>query len=139
MNCALCSGYLALKHDVKSRGIRMPYCAGCRPRNKQCSFLKKRCGLLRNSQVRFCFECADYPCTNLVHLNRRYQTFFRMSMLDNLDYIQRNGMNAFLNREAEKWKCPDCGDIISCHNGTCFHCHLDNLKNKRGKYRWEDD
>ena len=26
MNCAVCSGYLALKHDVKSKGVKMPYC-----------------------------------------------------------------------------------------------------------------
>lgn len=30
MNCALCSEYLALKYDVKSKGIRIPYCEGCR-------------------------------------------------------------------------------------------------------------
>ncbi|MGA3288914.1 MAG: DUF3795 domain-containing protein [Candidatus Bathyarchaeia archaeon] len=42
MNCALCSGYLALKNDVKSKGVRMSYCTSCRPRNKNCSFLKKK-------------------------------------------------------------------------------------------------
>ncbi len=56
MNCALCSGYLALKHDVKSQGVGMPYCAGCRPRGKNCAFLKKRCELLGQGQVQYCYQ-----------------------------------------------------------------------------------
>jgi hypothetical protein len=35
MNCAICSGYLVYEHDVKSKRIRMPYCSGCRLRNKK--------------------------------------------------------------------------------------------------------
>ncbi|MFC1995459.1 DUF3795 domain-containing protein [Chloroflexota bacterium] len=41
MNCGICSGYLASKYDIKSKGIKMPYCIGCRPRDKKCAFLKK--------------------------------------------------------------------------------------------------
>jgi hypothetical protein len=29
------SAHLAMKHDVKARGVRMPYCEGCRPRDKK--------------------------------------------------------------------------------------------------------
>jgi len=50
MNCAVCSGYLAFKNDVKRKGIRMPYCLGCRPRNKNCAFLKKHCSKLSNGE-----------------------------------------------------------------------------------------
>jgi hypothetical protein len=70
MNCAVCSGYLALKHDVKSKGIRMPYCQGCRPRDKKCAFLKKRCELLLDNKVRFCYECNDFPCERLRRITR---------------------------------------------------------------------
>lgn len=68
MNCALCSGYLALQYDVKSKGIRMPYCKGDRPRDKKCAFLKKKCELLLNKRVEFCFECPDFPCEPLTRL-----------------------------------------------------------------------
>jgi hypothetical protein len=140
MNCALCSSYLALKHDLKKQGIHRSYCAGCRPEKRQCAILKKRCGLLSDDRVRFCYQCPDYPCANLAHLDKRYRTFYRMSMLDNLDHIRTEGLEAFLIREAEKWKCPNCGGTICCHNGLCFNCRLDDLKNKKKKrYRWEDD
>ncbi len=39
MDCAVCSSYLALKNDVRAKGVRMAYCKGCRPRDKKCSFL----------------------------------------------------------------------------------------------------
>ena len=96
MNCSICSGYLALKNDVKSKGVRMPYCAGCRPRNKQCAFLKKRCEALLNGQVKYCFECNRYPCERLRHIDKRYfLSRFRMSMIENLEYIKEHGMEKF--------------------------------------------
>jgi hypothetical protein len=78
MNCALCSGYLALRHEITRQGSRMPYCEGCRPRDKKCAFLKKRRELLRN-KVQFCFECQDVPCERLIKIDTRYPAFFRMS------------------------------------------------------------
>ncbi|MHB8104356.1 MAG: DUF3795 domain-containing protein, partial [Dehalococcoidales bacterium] len=46
MNCGLCSAYLAMKNDLKKLGIQRSYCAGCRPRGKNCAFMKKNCELL---------------------------------------------------------------------------------------------
>lgn len=138
MNCGICSGYLALKNDVRSKGVRMPYCAGCRPRGKQCAFLKKRCNLLISGQIQYCYECDDFPCRNLQHIDKRYRTSFRMSMIENLEDIRENGIEAFLKREEEKWRCPECGAVICCHNGICFSCGLEKLREKKNLYRWED-
>ena len=139
MNCAICSGYLALEHDVKSKGIRMAYCSGCRPRDKKCTFLKKSCNLLLSGQVQYCYECQDYPCERLHHIDKRYKALYRMSMIENLEYIKKNGISQFLEKEEEKWKCPECGATVCCHNGICFSCGLSKLKNKTKLYRWEDD
>jgi hypothetical protein len=139
MNCAICSGYLAMKNDLKSTGIMKTYCAGCRPRGKNCAFLKKKCDLLANGRVQYCYECEEFPCRRLRDLDKRYRTFYRMSMIENLEYIRDNGIEKFLEKEAEKWKCPECGGVICCHNGICFSCGLEKLKNKKNKYRWTDD
>ena len=137
MNCGVCSGYLAFKNDLKSKGIRMPYCAGCRPRGKNCAFLKKRCELLMNGRVQYCHECTEFPCRNLQHIDKRYRTKYRMSMIENLEYIKENGIKLFLEKEAEKWRCPEFGDVICCHNGICFNCGQEKLKNKKELYRWD--
>jgi len=139
MNCGICSGYLALRNDVKSKGVSMSYCAGCRPRGKQCAFLKKRCVKLINGKVQYCYECDEFPCHSLEHIDNRYRALFKMSMVENLKYIKENGIAKLLEREEEKWQCPDCGGVICCHNGICFSCGLEKLKNKKKKYRWTDD
>ena len=136
MNCNVCAGYLASKHDVKAHGIRMMYCIGCRPRNKNCAFLKRDCKQLRTGEVEFCYECDDFPCERLSALDRRYRENFRMSEIGNLEYIRDHGMDEFLRAEEEKWRCPKCGGTKSCHNGLCFECDLEELKGRKKKYRW---
>jgi hypothetical protein len=138
MNCGICSGYLASTHDIKKLGVRMSYCAGCRPRDKHFSFLKKRCRPLTENRVNFCYECPDVPCDRLKTIDKRYRERYRMSMLDNLAFIKDHGIDAFLKKEEEKWQCPYCSGTICCHNGICFDCGIDRLKAKTELYRWEE-
>ncbi len=138
MNCGVCAGYLARKYDLKKQGLGTGYCAGCLPRGKNCAFMKKSCALLGEGRVRFCFQCQDFPCRRLKTLDKRYRTFYRMSMIENLKYIQEHGIVNFLEKEADKWRCPECGGTISCHNGICYDCSLDKLRQKKHKYRWEE-
>ena len=139
MNCGICSNYLAMQSDVRNKGIKMTYCSGCRPREKNCSFIKKRCDLLQSRKIMYCYQCDDFPCSLLQKLDDSYSSLYRMSMIGNLEYIEKNGIQEFLRTEEEKWKCPQCGGMISCHNGICFRCELDKLREKKKLYRWEDD
>lgn len=137
MNCNVCAGYLAFTHDVKSKGIRMMYCIGCRPRNKPCAFLKKSCGRLRKNEVKYCYECPTFPCDHLSAIDKRYRTQFRMSEIDNLHRIRDEGIESFLRKEEAEWRCPKCGGVISCHNGLCFECDLERLRKKKRPYKWD--
>jgi len=78
MNCNICSGYLACKSDVKSAGIKMLYCTDCRSREKKCAFFKKKRDLLLQNKLKYCYKCADFPCSNLQKLDARYRRDFRM-------------------------------------------------------------
>ena len=84
MNCVLCVSYLAMKNDLKKKGFRKKYCAGCLPRGKNCVFMKEHCDLVGKGLVRFCYECQNFPCRRLKALNKRYQTKYHMSMIENL-------------------------------------------------------
>ena len=138
MNCALCAGYLALRNDLKNKGIKMISCPGCRPRNKKCAFLKGHCSRLSNGEVTYCFECTSFPCDRLKTIDKRYRSRYRMSMIANLNFIKEKGIENFLNNQEEAWKCPNCGGLISCHNGLCFVCDLEELRNRKTKYRWNE-
>ena len=95
--------------------------------------------MLLNGQVQYCYECDEFPCANLIKLDKKYKTNFKMSMIENLEYIKKNGVNKFLVKEQEKWKCPECGGVVCCHNGICFDCGLDTLRKKKTLYRWDDN
>ena len=136
MNCALCVSYLAMKNDLKKKGFGKTYCVGCLPGGKNCHY-KRQCELLRKGLVRFCYDCGDFPCRRLKTLDKRYRTFYHMSMIENLEFIKKYGIGRFLEKEAVKWRCPECGEVICCHNGLCLNCGLDKLRQNK-KYRRDE-
>lgn len=137
MNCNVCSNYLALENDTKNRDVKLPYCNGCRPRNKNCSFVKKKCSQIRKNEDSFCFECEKFPCELIIKLSESYKKY-RINMVENLLYIKKNGLENFLDKERKKWGCPECGKTICCHNGICYSCNLEKMKTKKHRYKWDD-
>jgi Protein of unknown function (DUF3795) len=138
MNCGICVSYQAMRNDINKQGFRKKYCAGCLPRGKNCTFMNEQCELLCKGLVRFCFECKDFPCHRLKTLDKRYRTKYHMSMIENLEFIRDHGIEKFLEKEEEKWRCHECGGVICCHNGLCMNCSLDTLRRNK-KYRWGEE
>ncbi|MEW6222632.1 MAG: DUF3795 domain-containing protein [Candidatus Hadarchaeota archaeon] len=122
MNCNVCSGYLAYSRQLSKKRGKIVHCAGCRPRNKLCAFLKRRCAKLRDGEVKFCFECKDMPCYELGRVDNRYRTRYNVSLVENLIFIKNHGVGRFLSQEQGKWSCPRCGGTICIHNGKCYDC-----------------
>lgn len=136
MNCALCVAYQFQQHDLNAQGFHRTYCPGCLPRGKNCLHMGDNCEKLRLGQVRFCFECPDFPCKRLKRLDKRYRTKYHLSMIENLEFIRDHGLQDFLNAQAEKWTCEKCGmNMVCCHNGLCLACDSDVLVQNK-KYRW---
>jgi len=122
MNCGVCSSYLAWSHNVPKQRGKVSHCAGCRPRDKKCAFLKRQCPPLLNQRIEFCFECGDFPCHRLQRLDQRYRKNYKMSMVENLQEIRRRGIEAFLERQQAKYRCARCGGVVCVHNGRCYDC-----------------
>jgi hypothetical protein len=137
MNCSLCRSYQAMHKDLNTQGFNYKYCPGSIPRGENCLHMGDQCELLANGSVRFCFECQSFPCKRLKALDKRYRTKYHMSMIENLNFIQENGLEMFQEKEAASWRCPTCDNLICCHNGLCLQCDLDVLRNNR-KYRWNE-
>ncbi len=124
MNCGLCIGYLREKKPCggcfKKDDLNKPnVCRSCAIVN--CEFLKK-------TESGFCYDCEKFPCSGLKRLDKRYRTKYRMSMIDNLNFIKENGMERFLENEQSWWTCDICGSGICVHRDFCLNCKTELSK-----------
>ncbi len=120
MNCRICLGFFGYTTSGKKRKMK---CIGCKPSGKSCAFIKKFCKKLTKKEIKYCYECKDFPCKQLEKLDKRYREKYNMSMVDNLKYIKENGIENFLQAQLEKYRCPKCQAIICVHNGICYSCN----------------
>jgi hypothetical protein len=122
MDCSTCSAFLAFLNEVPKKRGHIFHCIGCRPRNKQCAYLKGQCEPLANNKISFCFECDRYPCERLRKLDHRYRRGYGVSPIENLEMIRAQGVEFFLRQQRKRHGCPQCGGMISVHNKKCFTC-----------------
>lgn len=120
MNCAICRGYIAYIMGYRVK-VKVSYCTGCVPRAKNC-YIKRSCKKLSKHEIQSCSECNTMPCEKLEHLDKRYRERYGMSMVENLKLLKEKGMNEFLQSQAQKYTCPNCGDVICVHDAKCFSC-----------------
>ena len=117
MNCRLCHAYI---RDKK-------VCPGCygndNLKSKTAAMCRiKNCEILKAGKFKYCFECENFPCARMIHLDKRYRTKYGMSMIDNLETIKQVGIGNFIIQEKERWACSKCGGIICVHKGDCIYC-----------------
>jgi hypothetical protein len=117
MNCTLCHAYLRDKNTcVGCRAVDTDKAAYCR----KC--IIKNCEHIAASESKLCYECNKFPCTRLKQLDKRYRTKYHMSMIENLEYIQQFGIDAFVEKEEKRWTCENCGSLICVHRVNCLNC-----------------
>ncbi len=125
MNCGVCIGHLREKKPCggcfKKDDVNKPkQCRSCNIVN--CEFL---------TGTGFCFDCEKYSCVRLKGLDKRYRANYGMSMIENLNYIQKNGLEKFLANEVSRWACKHCGTGLSVHRKFCLNCKAEINKNRK--------
>ena len=115
MNCMVC-----YKHCYHKKP-----CAGClnsdRGKPEHCRKCRiKDCAAGKN--ITYCYECADFPCKQIKSLEKSYNSRYHASLLENSNDVKEHGMKALLEKHRRKYKCPDCGGIISRHDAECSEC-----------------
>jgi hypothetical protein len=117
INCATCMGYLREKKPCQGcngeDAHKPQHCITCRI---------KYCPEMGGSEQKFCFECTKFPCTRMRQLDKRYRTKYHTSLIENLQSIQTLGIEEFVIREKDRWKCPQCGGTICVHRESCIYC-----------------
>ena len=122
MYCGTCRSYLLLKKDLFEEKGYKSGCTGCRIRNKKCAFIKRDCPQLRKNEIDFCFECNQFPCSNLKKLDNRYKEKTYVSFIKNLRRNKQVGVEKWLKEQEELYKCPDCEGEICLHDAECYDC-----------------
>lgn len=114
INCRLCAAFMR-PHNP---------CPGCRISDVRKPKTRTGCKIKCCAQRRgtFCGNCDDFPCERLKHLDQRYRTKYGISMIENLRFIHRGGMNGFLRDQRAKWTCPGCGATLCVHRPVCLAC-----------------
>ncbi|THB79361.1 MAG: DUF3795 domain-containing protein [Desulfobulbaceae bacterium] len=118
LNCRLCRAYNRAENPCG--GCRCPddnqkfgYCLTCKIKN---------CSQLAKKRLKFCSDCREFPCKNLKQLDKRYQTRYGVTIVDNLVQIKKYGVRYFVNKEHEKWACPCCAILLCMHKPRCVSC-----------------
>ena len=117
INCGVCRAYLRERNR----------CPGCRESDEDRPPSKVICGIrtceeLKNNNLKYCYECDEYPCADIEHLDKRYRTRYNLSVIENLANIKEFGVREFVRNEKTRWACSDCGGTICMHKGTCYEC-----------------
>lgn len=117
MNCRLCIGFIRENNP----------CFGCRNTDSTKSSSRvncriKNCQKITSSTIDFCYNCLSFPCARLKQLDKRYRSKYQMSMIDNLNMIKDIGLTEFVLVQDKKWRCTQCGKIISVHRSYCLTC-----------------
>jgi hypothetical protein len=117
INCGVCIAHLRAKNR----------CAGCNSdeagKVKHIAVCRlKNCAEMGISEQKFCFECSSFPCIRQRQLDKRYRTKYGTSTIENLKNIREVGLESFVAREKERWKCPECGGVVCMHKESCIYC-----------------
>ena len=128
--CGTCRSYLLKKKNLLAEKGHKSGCLGCRIHNKNCSFIKRDCPPIRKKELEYCYECEQFPCTNLKKIDDRYVNRCNVSPINNLKRLQEIGSESWLKEKKKLYTCPKCGGEICIHDEECYDCGIKINPNK---------
>ena len=80
-------------------------------------------GKLSVAKVTFGAEPKDYDIQEFdLNLEKSYNKRYQASLIENSRFVQRHGLDMFMQIQKETYTCSKCGGIISVHDGACSEC-----------------
>jgi len=99
-------------YGCKSNYISQHHCATCDI--KACA---------RQKGYAFCHECAELNTCERMHTFMAAPEWpYHQSVLKNLECVERDGLQPWLEEQAKRWRCPQCGAAHSWWDETCRQC-----------------
>ncbi len=105
MDGLICDGCL-------SGGMLAAHCQNCAIR---------KCAANKQNDSR-CSDCEELPCYRITNLINMGGYLHRKEYLPNLKQIREMGAQAWVKKEEERWRCPQCGLPMSWYDAVCSNC-----------------
>lgn len=115
MNCKVC-----YKHCYHGE-----YCAGCLTNSMGKAEHCRKCKIedcVQSKGLNYCFECLEFPCKQIKYLEKSYNKRYQASLIKNSEFVQKYGLEKFMEQQKEEYTCSKCGGIISIHDKECSEC-----------------
>ena len=112
MNCKVC-----YKHCYH----RKP-CSGCLNSDAEKSEHCRKCKIkdcIQSKNLSYCFECLEFPSKQIKYVEKSYNKRYQASLIENSKFVQKHGLEKFMEQQKKKYACSKCGGIISIHDGEC--------------------
>ncbi|MEG0452412.1 MAG: DUF3795 domain-containing protein [Coprobacillus sp.] len=115
MNCKVCYKHCYNKKPcdgcLKSDMGKPEHCRKCKI--KDC---------VKDKDLKYCFECSNYPCKLIRNLEKSYNKRYQASLMKNSEVAKNQGLEIFMRQQKVKYTCSKCGGIISIHDRECSEC-----------------
>ncbi|MCW3992246.1 MAG: DUF3795 domain-containing protein [Candidatus Bathyarchaeota archaeon] len=136
--CGACSVYVAGKRGDTERLEQIAGRAAAR-RGRQVSLTDLACdGCLSDVTALYCGECAlrhcvlergwahcaqcpDFPCSQISDFNDDGRPHHG-EVLDNIRRLRDIGLDAWIEEQRGRWRCPTCGCAVEWYAGVCPDC-----------------
>lgn len=106
--------------EARCRGCHsdrvMVHCVECRSGFRLCA---------HEHGVRWCFECADFPCARLrdfrnIHVVDGISHHARV--IEDLQYMKEHGVEPWVTEQEKAARCPGCGKRLYWYSRVCHDC-----------------
>jgi hypothetical protein len=84
------------------------------------------CEKLQSGRVR-CSDCDEFPCTRLTDF-RDDGMKHHIEITENLECIQKMGIETWAEHEEKRWSCPKCKAVLSWYDSSCPGCNTPRSK-----------
>lgn len=71
--------------------------------------------------VTHCAQCSVFPCKQIIDFNNDGMRHHG-EVLDNIRHQRDIGIDAWIQEQEERWRCPHCGCEVDWYSGQCPDC-----------------
>lgn len=115
MNCKVC-----YKHCYHKQP-----CAGCLNSDEGKPEHCRKCKIkdcVKEKSIIYCYQCLEYPCKLIINLEKSYKKRYQTSLIENSEFVKKQGLEIFMVEQKAKYTCSKCGGIIAMHDKECSEC-----------------